>query len=46
MLAKTISVDEAAGLVRSGMWLDYGACINAPETFDKCHAVFKSASRK
>ena len=38
MLAKTISVDEAAGLVRSGMWLDYGACINAPETFDKALA--------
>jgi acyl-CoA hydrolase len=29
-----ISPDEAAGLVRSGMWLDYGAALGQPDTFD------------
>ncbi len=33
--AKTISAVEAAGLVRSGMWLDYYATLNQPEVFDR-----------
>ena len=32
--AKTITADEAAGLVRSGMWLDYGLSVNQPDAFD------------
>ena len=33
-----ISVDEAAGLVQSGMWLDYGAVLCQPDEFDKALA--------
>ena len=29
--AKTISAGEAAGLVRSGDWLDYGAVLAQPD---------------
>ena len=32
--AKTIRADEAAGLVRSDMWLDYGLSVNQPDAFD------------
>ena len=32
---KTISAAEATGLVRSGMWLDYGAVLGQPEAFDR-----------
>lgn len=32
--AKRISPAEAAGLVRSGMWLDYGVTLSQPDTFD------------
>lgn len=32
---KTISAEEAAGLVRSGMWLDYGAVLGQPDAFDR-----------
>ena len=28
--AKTITASEAAGLVRSDMWLEYGAGVNIP----------------
>jgi acyl-CoA hydrolase len=31
---KTISAREAAGLVRSGDWLDYGAVLGQPDAFD------------
>ena len=31
--AKTISAPEAAGLVRSGDWLDYGAVLAQPDAF-------------
>ncbi len=33
--ARAVSADEAAGLVRSGMWLDYGQVLSAPDVFDK-----------
>ena len=32
--AKRISADEAAQLVKSGMWLDYGAVLGQPDAFD------------
>ncbi len=32
--AKSIAPEEAAGLVRSGMWLDYGATLCQPDVFD------------
>ena len=32
--AKTIPVEQAAGLVKSGMWLDYGAALCQPDVFD------------
>ena len=32
--AKTITADEAAALVTSGMWLDYGAVLGQPDAFD------------
>ncbi|QOY90239.1 acetyl-CoA hydrolase/transferase family protein [Paludibaculum fermentans] len=35
--ARTISSEEAAALVRSGMWLDYGVGICQPDVFD--HAL-------
>ncbi len=32
--ARRISVDEAAALVQSGMWLDYGGVLGQPDMFD------------
>lgn len=32
--AQRISADEAAGLVRSGMWLDFGITLCQPDVFD------------
>ncbi|MDG2482719.1 MAG: 4-hydroxybutyrate CoA-transferase, partial [Alphaproteobacteria bacterium] len=32
--AQTVSAEEAAGLVRSGMWLDYYGSFNQPDLFD------------
>jgi len=40
--AQRISAAEAAGLVRSGMWLDYGAICAQPDVFDKALAARKS----
>jgi acyl-CoA hydrolase len=37
--ARRISSDEAAGLVQSGMWLDYGAALSGPDAFDKALAA-------
>jgi hypothetical protein len=34
-LAQTISAERAAGLVKSGMWLDYGTSLCQPDVFDK-----------
>lgn len=37
--ARTISCDEAASLVRSGMWLDYGTALCQPDVFDRALAA-------
>ncbi len=37
--ARTISATEAARLVRSGMWLDYGVTLCQPDVFDKALAA-------
>ena len=36
--AKRITAEDAAALVTSGMWLDYGASIGQPDTFDEALA--------
>lgn len=36
--ARRITAEEAAGLVRSGMWLDYGAVLAQPDAFDEALA--------
>ncbi|HEY3440045.1 MAG TPA: acetyl-CoA hydrolase/transferase C-terminal domain-containing protein [Paludibaculum sp.] len=33
--AQTISGEQAAALVRSGMWLDYGVALTQPDVFDQ-----------
>ena len=37
--AKSISADEAAGFVKSGMWLDYGTSLCQPDVFDRALAA-------
>ena len=37
--AQRISAEAAAGLVRSGMWIDYGAGLAQPDTFDRALAA-------
>jgi acyl-CoA hydrolase len=37
--ARRISADEAACLVKSGMWLDYGTSLIQPDVFDKALAA-------
>jgi acyl-CoA hydrolase len=37
--ARTITPEEAAGLVTSGMWLDYGAGLGQPDLFDRALAA-------
>jgi acyl-CoA hydrolase len=39
--AKMITSERAAGLVRSGMWLDYGAVLCQPDIFDRALAARK-----
>ena len=39
--ARTISAEQAAGLVRSGMWLDYGVSLCQPDVFDVALAARK-----
>ncbi|HSP98889.1 MAG TPA: acetyl-CoA hydrolase/transferase C-terminal domain-containing protein [Candidatus Dormibacteraeota bacterium] len=36
--AKTIAADDAAALVRSGQWIDYGGALSQPELFDQALA--------
>lgn len=36
--AQTIASEQAAGFVRSGMWLDYGAGLCQPDVFDRALA--------
>lgn len=37
-MASTITADEAAAIVRSGDWIDYGACLSQPDAFDSALA--------
>lgn len=37
--AKRISAEQAAGFVKSGMWLDYGVGLSQPDVFDRALAV-------
>lgn len=37
--ARRISAADAAGLVKSGMWLDYGVTLSQPDAFDKALAA-------
>ncbi len=37
--AKKITAAEAAALVKSGFWLDYGACLAQPDVFDQALAA-------
>jgi acyl-CoA hydrolase len=39
--AQTISSEQAASFVRSGMWLDYGVALCQPDVFDKALAARK-----
>jgi len=43
--AKRITAQEAASLVRSGMWIDYGAALNQPDAFDTALALRKDELR-
>lgn len=43
--ARRVAADEAAGLVESGMWLDYGATLCQPEAFDRALAERRSDLR-
>ena len=38
-MPKVISAEEAAALVRSGMWLDYGFGATQTDVFDKALAL-------
>lgn len=40
--AKRVSAEEAAGLVRSQSWIDYGFCLGQPDVFDKALAARRS----
>lgn len=42
MSGETISAEQAASLVQSGMWLDYGAANCQPDVFDKALAARKN----
>jgi acyl-CoA hydrolase len=39
--AQTISAEQAASFVRSGMWIDYGVALSQPDVFDKALAARK-----
>jgi acyl-CoA hydrolase len=45
MSGQTISPEEAASFVKSGMWLDYGSTLCEPDVFDKALAARKSQLR-
>jgi acyl-CoA hydrolase len=40
--ARTISAEDAAQMVQSGMWIDYGASITQPDVFDRALAARKA----
>jgi acyl-CoA hydrolase len=43
--ARKIPAGEAAGLVASGMWIDYGVALSQPDVFDQALAARKSELR-
>jgi acyl-CoA hydrolase len=43
--ARQISAEDAAGLVTSGMWLDYGTGLSQPDVFDQALAARKAVLR-
>ncbi len=43
--ARRISATEAAGLVKSGDWVDYGAVLSQPDAFDRALAARKTELR-
>ena len=43
--AREISAEDAAGLVTSGMWLDYGTGLSQPDVFDQALAARKADLR-
>ena len=43
--ARQISAEDAAGLVTSGMWLDYGTGLSQPDVFDQALAARKADLR-
>ena len=43
--AQTISAEQAAALVKSGMWIDYGATLCQPDVFDQALALRKEELR-
>jgi len=43
--AQTITPERAAGFVTSGMWLDYGAALCQPDTFDRALGAGFTSSR-
>ena len=34
---KTMTADQAAALVKSGDWVDYGWAVNTPRCSGRCH---------
>jgi len=42
MSGETISAEQAASLVKSGMWLDYGGCNRQPDVLDKAVGARKN----
>ena len=43
--ARSISAAEAAGLVKSGDWVDYGTSVNQPDVFDRALAARRDELR-
>ena len=43
--SKMISAEDAAALVRSGQWIDYGGALSAPVLFDRAMAARKDELR-
>ena len=43
--ATRVSAEEAAGLVKSGMWIDYGFGMGQPDAFDRALAARKDDLR-
>ncbi len=41
--AKTITAQQAAAMVKPGMWIDYGATLCQPDVFDQALAERKEA---